>query len=127
MEKRHLDAKGKGEYSYDYANDIMVFRVKDRDYYKSVDFENFVVDFDKDAFVIGLRIFDASKLFRQSKFSLKNIGQWEFNARVEDKIISLDIRFTCISRNKQVIKQGQNFVREALRSHLHDSQVSCTA
>ena len=32
MESRHLDAKGKGQYVYDFANDIMTFKVKDRDY-----------------------------------------------------------------------------------------------
>ena len=56
MTKRHLDAKGKGEYDYDYRNDILLFKIKDRNYLKSLEFENLVIDFDDKGFITGLRI-----------------------------------------------------------------------
>jgi uncharacterized protein YuzE len=127
MKPKHLDAKGKGEYNYDYVNDIAVFRVKDREYHKSVDFDNFVIDFDKDGYIIGMRIFDASKIFRISKYSMRNLPTWELNARVEDKIVSIRLNFNYILRNKQIARQGENFVREAIHANIVDSHMDCTA
>ena len=46
MNGRHLAAEGKGEYTYDYLNDILLFKIKDRDYLKSLDFDNLIVDID---------------------------------------------------------------------------------
>ena len=127
MEPKHLDAKGKGEYNYDYINDTAVFRIKDRDYFKSIDFDNFIVDFDKEGFIIGMRIFDASKIFRISKYELRNIPTWQFDARVEDKVVSIRLNFNYMLRNKQLAKQGENFEREAVNANIVDSKMSCTA
>ncbi len=123
---KHLNAKGKGEYSYDYRNDILLFKVKDRDYMKSLDFDNLVVDIDKEGFITGLRIFDASKIFRLQKLALKNLKNFEFSAKIEKRIVSIQLRFNSILRNKSTIKQGQDFIREALRSKINDSEVLCT-
>ena len=51
MEIKHLDAKGNGEVDYDYAHDIILFKVKDREYSKSVEFEDLVLDIDKEGFI----------------------------------------------------------------------------
>ena len=127
MTNKRLDARGKGEYVYDFAHDIMTFKVKDRDYKKSVDFDNIVVDFDKEDFATGMRIFDASKIFKLSRLQLKNVVGFEFNANVEDKIITLQLRFTCAMRNKQKVVQGQDFIREAVDVIINDSAVTCSA
>jgi len=126
MKNKQLNAKGKGEYSYDYDNDIAVFKVKDRNYLKSIDFDNFIIDIDDEGFITGVRVIDASKVFKINKIGLKNMSNWEFNSSIEDKVISLQLRFSCILRNKQ-INQGENFVREALDSSIHNSEVKCTA
>ncbi|MFX1453073.1 MAG: DUF2283 domain-containing protein [Promethearchaeota archaeon] len=126
MKGRHLDAKGKGEYRYDYSNDIMLFKIRDRDYLKSIDFGNLIVDIDKDGFITGLRIFDASQVFQLSKLALNNLKGFEFHTRVEDKVITIQLRFTAVMRNKPVIKQGQDFIREAVQSQIKDSEVLCT-
>ena len=126
MKKRHLDAKGKGEYDYDYKNDLLSFKIKNREYLKSFDFGNLIVDIDKDGFITGLRIFDASKIFNISKLALKNVKQFEFNTSFEDRIIKIQLRFVPVLRNKPLIKQGQDFEREALHSKIEDSKVVCT-
>ena len=126
MNERHLDAKGKGEYTYDYKNDILLFKIKDRDYKTSLDFGNLVMDVDMEGFITGLRVFDASQVFRLSKMVLKGLKNFEFNAKVEEKIITIQLRFMCTLRNKQVIKQGEDFIREALDSRINDSEVTCT-
>ncbi|MBU0757712.1 MAG: DUF2283 domain-containing protein [Nanoarchaeota archaeon] len=124
--ERHLDAKGKGDYLYDFANDIMTFKIKNRDYKKSIDFDNIVIDFDTEEFITGIRVFDASIVFKLSKLQLKNISQFEFNASVEDKVISLQIRFISTMRNKPSVIHGQDFIREAVNSTIHNSHVLCT-
>jgi uncharacterized protein YuzE len=126
MKKRLLEAKGKGEYTYDYSNDVLLFKIKDRDYKKSIDFENIVVDIDKEGFITGMRVFDASKIFKLTKMALKNIKQFEFNAKAEENVITIQLRFMAVLRNKPMIKHGQDFVREALDSNILDSEVLCS-
>jgi uncharacterized protein YuzE len=126
MEKRHLDARGTGEHTYDYANDILLFKIRDRDYAISIDFDNLIVDVDTKGFITGMRIFDASELFGLSKLALNNVKSFEFNAKAENKIITIQLRFTSVLRNKPVIRHSQDIVREASDSHIKDSQVMCT-
>lgn len=126
MGNKHLDARGKGEYVYDYSNDILLFKIRDRDYNISLDFENLIVDVDTKGFITGLRLFDASKIFGLSKLALNSIKQFEFNTKVENKVITIQLRFTSVLRNKPVIKHGQDIVREAVNSHIRDSEVMCT-
>ena len=42
---KHLEAEG--EMSYDYANDILFFKVKNREYNSSIEFQNMVIDADR--------------------------------------------------------------------------------
>ena len=126
MKNKHLDAKGKGLYNYDYKNDLLSFKIKEREYSKSLDFGNLIMDIDKEGFITGLRVFDASKVFRLSKIALKNLKQFEFHTSVEDKVIKIQLRFTSVLRNKPVIKQGQDFERVVLESNINDSEVVCT-
>ena len=70
MTMRHLDGTGKGEAKYDYSNDILLLKIKDRDYKKSIELDNLVVDFDSEDFIYGMRIFDASKVLELPKESL---------------------------------------------------------
>ena len=126
MNGRHLAAEGKGEYTYDYLNDILLFKIKDRDYLKSLDFDNLIVDIDKEGFITGMRIFDACEIFNLPKLALKNIKFFKFNARVEDKKVTIQLEFIPVLRNKPLIKQGQNLIREAIGSEVRNSEVVCT-
>ena len=131
MENKHLDARGKGEYTYDYRNDILLFKIKNREYAMSIEFENLVVDIDKEGFITGLRIFDASQLFKLSKIALNKVRSFEFNTKVEtgakkEKVITIQLRFVPMLRNKPMIKQGQDIVRESFSSQIKNSEVLCT-
>ena len=106
MANRHLDARGKGEYFYD--------------------FDNLVIDFDKEDYMTGMRVFDASKIFKLTKLQLKSISQFEFNASCEDNVISIQLRFAFRLRNKQTVVQGQDFIREAIDANINNSEVQCT-
>jgi hypothetical protein len=126
VETRHLDAKGKGEYSYDYKNDFLLFKIKNRDYSHSIDFGNLILDIDTEGFITGLRLMDASKIFKLSKLALKSVAGFEFNSQVEDKVIHMQLKFTAMLRNKPLLTHGQDFIREALESNIKDSLVSCS-
>lgn len=122
---KHLDGKGKGEMDYDYKNDILVFKIKDREYKKSIDFEDIILDLDKEGFITGVQIFDASKLFKMNKAALKNIKKWEFNTKVEDKNIIVQLTFEALQRNKVLVKGTENIRREA-QSPLAPREALCT-
>ncbi|KHO48926.1 MAG: hypothetical protein QT02_C0011G0011 [archaeon GW2011_AR9] len=126
MEK-HLDGTGKGEFLYDYNNDILMFKIKDRDYKNSVEFQNFVADIDTEGFVTGVRVFDASKVFDINKYTLKNIVKWGFKTSVESGMITVRLSFVGQVRNKEV--PVENFTQQlttSLNGHnLIDSSVEC--
>ena len=73
-----------------------------------------------------MRIFDASEIFNLPKLALKNIKFFKFNARVEDKKVTIQLEFIPVLRNKPLIKQGQNLIREAIGSKVRNSEVICT-
>lgn len=120
MANKHLE--GKGEYTYDYQNDLLLFKIKEREYDKSMEFDNFVADFDTEGFLTGIRVFDASKLLHMSKITLKSIKNFQFKNQVENKVINIQLRFEAVMRNKLIVKQGQDFVRET-NSKVRDSNV----
>lgn len=122
MGKKHLDAKEKGQVDYDYKNDILFFKIKDREYEKSFDFGDFVIDIDKEGFATGIQIMDASKIFNRPKEDLRNVEKWQFVTKIENNIISIQLTFATVKRNLIV---QQNFEREA-KARLIDSEVECT-
>ena len=122
---KHLEAKNKGEVDYDFKEDTLFFKIKNREYLKSIDFDDLVVDIDKEGFITGIQIFGASKLFKLSKEALRNVKHMSFNTKVENKVITLEFQFACMQRNKVVEMRGQNLVRES-DSPLTEGDVLCT-
>lgn len=99
---RNLTAEG--EMDYDYSNDILFFKVKNREYNYSLEFGNIVVDVDSDNFVTGIQLFDASDFLRTSKEELRKIAKWQFQASVNQERIEIRITFQALVRNKIVEK-----------------------
>ncbi len=125
METKHLDAKGNGEMDYDYANDILFFKVKEREYDHSIELEDVVLDIDKEGYITGIQIFGASKMFNVDKDTLRNVQRWEFKVKTEGKVISIQLTFEMVRRN-QIVERGQNLIRES-SSLLTESEVMCAA
>lgn len=125
MKGKHLDGRGKGEVDYDYKNDILFFKTKGREYKKSIDFGNLVLDIDKEDFITGIQIFDASKMFKMAKEVLRNIKQWEFNAKTEENTIIIQLAFKALQRNKIMGTGTHNFERDAPLK-MENSEVLCT-
>ncbi len=134
MEKtRHLKAPGKGAFLYDYKYDILTFKIKDRDYKMSVEFQNFVVDIDKENFITGIRIFDASKVSGMDKLVLKNMKRGEFRASIQNNVITVRLNFVGILRNKLIpfipfFSEKENFTQQftaplGIKQKIEDSEV----
>ena len=75
IKPRHLEAEG--QMDYDYINDILFFKVKDREYDFSIEFQNMVVDVDEEQFIVGIQIFEASKFLKIGKEHLRKITNIE--------------------------------------------------
>ena len=59
--KRNLE--GEGQADYDYAHDILFFKTKEREYVRSIEINNMVIDIDKENFLVGIQILEASRFF----------------------------------------------------------------
>ncbi|MEK6932170.1 MAG: DUF2283 domain-containing protein [Nanoarchaeota archaeon] len=99
---RHLE--GKGDMSYDFVNDILFFKVEEREYDYSLEFKNIVIDIDKEQFIVGIQIFDASKFLQINKAHLKQIPKWKFQAKIEGEVIELRLYYQIIIRNQTIEK-----------------------
>jgi len=98
MKPRHLE--GKGEMDYDYANDILFFKVSEREYAFSIEFQNMVIDIDEENFIVGIQIFEASKFLRMSKVNLREIPRWKFNAKLDNNTIEIRLDYQLKVRNR---------------------------
>ena len=113
--------KVKGEMDYDYLNDILFFKVKNREYNSSLEFQNMVIDIDKQKFIVGIQIFDASKFLEIPKVYLRPIPKWQFEARLKQGIIEVRLFYQVCIRNK-IIEKNPIIIQEN-KSNLPSPQV----
>ena len=131
--QRRLYARGKGEFLYDYENDILTFKIKDRDYKMSVEFQNFAIDIDTENFVTGIRIFDVSKVLGFNKLLFRDIVHGKFNASIQDNVLSVQLHFVGRMRNKlmPLFSKQENFTHQISTNvtgyHLENATVSAEA
>jgi len=124
MTQKLLNAGKNGEFCYDYKYDILLFKIKNREYFKSFDFDGVVIDMDKEGFLTGVQIFDAAKMFKVPKSALRDIKEWDFRAQIEGKVITVQLSFKAMLRNKEITRISENIQRET-SSPIGDSQSVC--
>lgn len=122
MEKPKI-LKGKGRVDYDYPQDILFFKTAERDYFKSVELEHIVLDIDKEGFIVGIQIFEASKFFNLSKEALRNVRHWEFKAMVNEGLIEIRLVFQMLVRNRMVEKNP--IIMQPNSEKLPNSELIC--
>ena len=115
-QERHLE--GIGEMDYDYLNDILFFKVKDREYEKSIEFENMVIDLDNEDYIVGIQIFDASEFLGIAKSHLK-INNWQFKARITPNAI--EVRLVCQINVRNMIKELSSIIIQQNQEGLPNS------
>ncbi|MBU4069807.1 MAG: DUF2283 domain-containing protein [Nanoarchaeota archaeon] len=98
IKPRHLEAEG--EMDYDYVNDILFFKLKNREYDFSIEFQNMVIDVDSEKFITGIQIFEASEFLGISRVNLRAIPKWQFKSRIDKGVIELRLNYQVEIRNK---------------------------
>ena len=122
----HKKLEGKGEVDYDYENDILFFQLKSRQYSKSIELlDNLVVDVDKEGFLVGIQMFDASEYLNIDKKSLLKIPNWQFTINVHESIIEIRLVFQIKVRNKIVEKNP--IISQQINQKLPNSELVCEA
>lgn len=130
MEKEKIIKKliqGKGEVDYDFKHDILFFKTKDRKYAKSIELlDSIVVDVDKEGFLVGIQIFDASEFLNLDKKELLSIPKWSFNANVYDGN-KIDIRLTFQIKVRNMIIEKNPIIAQQINQKLPNSEMICEA
>lgn len=130
MEKEKIIKKsiqGKGEVDYDFKHDILFFKTKDRKYAKSIELlDSIVVDVDKEGFLVGIQIFDASEFLNLDKKELLSIPKWSFNANVYDGN-KIDIRLVFQIKVRNKIVEKNPIIAQQINQKLPNSEMVCEA
>ena len=113
----------KGSFDYDYLNDVLFFKVDEREYSHSMELLGYVIDVDTEGYVVGLQIFGASTYFNMSKDCLRKVVSWKLDARVTDGILEIRLLFTSMLRNRIVEKNP--ILVQNLNESLPNSEVLC--
>lgn len=121
-EEKYLEKEG--AFDYDYVNDILFFKVDEREYAFSVELLDYVIDLDVEGFVVGLQIFNASKHFGMNKTSLREVKNWKLEARIRAGVIEVKLIFTSMLRNKMIEKNP--ILVQRIDGNIADSRVLCT-
>lgn len=109
IKPRYLEAKG--EMDYDYVNDILFFKIQDREYSFSIEFQNMAIDVDDEMFIVGIQIFDASQFLGLSKLNLREIPKWQFKAKIDNNIIEFRLNYQLRIRN-QIFEKNPIIIQE---------------
>ena len=118
--------EGKGEVDYDYEYDILFFKLKNRKYSNSIELlDNIVVDVDKEGFLVGIQMFDASEYLHIDKKSLLKIPNWQFTINVHENIIEIRLVFQVKIRNKIIEKNP--IIAQQINQKLPNSELVCEA
>lgn len=121
MEKRFLNKPG--EFDYDFKNDILLFKVKEREYSHSIELNRLVIDIDKENFVVAIQIIGASEMFNLSKEELRMIKDFRMKCNVENGVIEINVGFNILFRNKLIEKNPMIF--ERVKEDIPNSRILC--
>jgi len=124
----------KGQVDYDYKNDILFFKTKDREYDKSIEVDNVVLDIDTKGFITGIQLFEASEFLNLKKVELRDIPHWKFNTKAElvkqngQDVTRVEIRlaFNIRVRNT-LIEKNPIIIPHPIKERLPDSELHCAA
>lgn len=121
--KNKIILNRKGEADYDYKNDILFFKVKDKEYAKSIELNNIIVDIDFKGLIIGIQIFEASSYLNTSKSDLLKISKWQLNVIINNQILEIRLIFNIEFRNKIIEKNP--IITQSIEEVLPNSELNC--
>jgi|TARA_B100002003_G_C13772206_1_gene382979 uncharacterized protein YuzE len=114
-----------GDFDYDSRNDIIFFKVKDREYSHSIELSSLVIDLDKEDFIVGLQIINASEIFQISKDILRGVNGFRLQARINEGVIQINLSFGTVSRNNKI--EYKPIIFERVDENFPDSEMICVS
>ena len=125
-------AKWKGEVDYDFKHDILFFKTKNREYQRSLELDNLILDIDSEGYIVGIQIYEASHFLNVERLKLRDIPNWEFNVKTEQmdqqgkKITKIEFRlvFQVRVRNK-LIEKNPIIMPQPIDEKLPNSDLMC--
>jgi len=123
MANRQLMASG--ECDYDFKYDVLFFKVKNREYLKSIEVGNIVLDIDSKKFLTGIQIFEASKFLGIGRLILREVSNWKFEGKIEGNKIEARLTFQVKVRNKIIEKNP--IIIQPIKEKLPNSQLVCSS
>ncbi|HIH15653.1 MAG TPA: DUF2283 domain-containing protein [Nanoarchaeota archaeon] len=115
---------GKGVWNYDLKHDILLLKVKNLLYEKSVDIDDYTIHFDPGGLTMGLEIEDASKVLDVSKEALRQISFFRYDILIKGGRIQIKILLLTKSRNKEL--KLQQDIERVLEQEQTALEVSCS-
>ncbi len=115
---------GRGKYSYDLESDLLIFKIEDIPYIKSLEYENLLIDLGPRGTLSGIRIFDASTIFGVLKQSLVDVKNFELTVKITADGISVIIKFSVKRYHKTC---EQTFITQELARGMQESEMVYTA
>ncbi len=132
MKNKIRKRKWKGEVDYDFKHDILFFKTRNREYIKSIELDNIILDIDSKGFIVGIQIFEASKFLRIEKIKLRDIPNWEFNTKTEQikeqgkPITKIEIRLTFMVRvRNKLVEKNPIIMLQPITESLPNSDLVC--
>lgn len=113
----------KGEADYDDKYDILLLKVSNRSYRRSIELDDFVIDFDNKNRLMGVQIFDASEYLHVSNETLSKISRWELKITVSGGKIGVQLAFQVKVKDK--IVERIPTITNSLSQFLPDSELVC--
>ena len=103
--------EGGGEMDYDFVNDILFFKAKNREYEFSLELHSMVIDIDDKELITGLQIFGASEFLGVKKSDLRQIAKFRFEAKIDDKTVDLRLFYQIMIRT-QIIEKNPIIIQD---------------
>jgi len=104
-------------------NDILFFKVFEREYSRSMEINNIVLDLDKENFIVGIQILEASEFLNTSKSNLLKVPKWAFQASINEGEIEVRLEFQILVRNKLIEKNP--IIMQPTMGYLPNSTLTC--
>lgn len=129
MAKQQYEKANEGEFLYDDKYDILMMKVKEREYKISVEFQDFVVDLDTEERIMGVRIFDASKVLGVNKYTLQHIVKLDFKTNVQQGMITVRLAFEGMVKDKEPALEHftQQLITNVNGYNFQNASVVCAA
>ena len=112
-------------WDYDLKHDILLLKAKGREYGRSIEAGNLVIDVDAENFVSGLQIFDASVFLKTTKSSLRDLRGLRFESILQGNSLEIHLVFNVVVRNKVIEKNP--IIVHSMSEALPDSRMVCEA